>query len=176
LADLDNRDLSVLKVEICSIKDELEDHLHSINESTDEIENNYSYVMELDERVKLIEKKLDVVLDFISHLKGESFDVPKIDIRLNEQEEEIFMSFYSSNTALGFDDLCRKTGKSESFVRFHLNNIISKGVPIKRYSRKNSADKAYFVLDPGFRELQTKNNVLKLARNLTLDCFDQKII
>ena len=178
VADLEEkRDLSMLKMEISSIKEELEDHLVSINDSTDEIDNNYSYIIEMEERMSLIEKKLDVVLDFIASVNGKSVDFPKKNIKLNEQEQEIFMAFYTSEMALCYDDMCRRTGKSESYVRYHLNNLITKGVPVKRHCRSGSGDsKSYFTLDHGFRELQTKSNILNLSRTLTLDCFDQAVL
>jgi len=168
--------MTVLAVELKTIKEELEDHLHSINDSSDEIEHNYSYLMELDERMALMEKKLDSVLSYISKVTGNVVDEVK-KIMLSEQEKDVFRLFYESERALSYDDLCLKLQRSESYVRHYLNNIISKGVPIKRHSRSSSSDsKSYFTLDPCFRELQAKHNVVGISRTVTLDFFDQSIV
>jgi DNA-binding CsgD family transcriptional regulator len=170
--------MTELVVELKTIKEELEDHLTSINESSDEIEHSYSYITELDERVSLMEKKLDAILSYMAKLNGNSIissDVKKI--LLSEQEKDIFRLFYESERALSYDDLCAKLQRSESYVRYYMNNLISKGVPIKRHSRSSSSDsKSYFTLDPSFRELQAKCNVVGISRAVTLDFFDQTIV
>jgi hypothetical protein len=169
-------DSTGLKNELVSIREELEDHLSSINESSDEIEHNYSYLMELDGRISLIEKKLDSVLSALSKLTNVDVEVKRREINLTDQEKETFMVFYSSERALNYEDLCSKTGKSESYIRSCVNNIIEKGVPIRRHSRSGSADnKVYFTLDRAFRELQAKSNILNIGHVLTLDCFDQSV-
>lgn len=174
--DTDKDGSNVLKSELISIKEELEDHLSSINESSDEIEHNYSYIMELESRIGLIEKKVDAILNALSKITSVDIEVQKKEIRLSEQEKDLFMVFYSSERALNYTDLCEKIGRSESYVRYYMNNLIAKGVPIRRHGRCESSDsKAYFTLDPEFRELQAKSNILNIGRVLTLDFFDQSV-
>ncbi len=170
-------DKSELKLELGSIKEELEDHLSSINDSSNEIENNYSYLMELDERLSSVEKKLDAVLAFAAKFEGKNLNPRPKKINLSEQEKELFMVFYTADRALSYSDLCERIGRSESYVRYYLNNLITKSIPIKKHSRRNDVNgKAFFTLDPAFKELQAKSNVLGISRTVTLDCFDQSII
>lgn len=163
----------MFKNEIESMRDELEDHLSSINENTSEIETNYSYLMDIDQRLALLEKKVNGIFDMLAEITRQNVKLSNVKIRIIESEQDLFMVFYTADKALDYAFLCEKLNKSESYVRNCLNNLITKGVPIKRVNIKH---KAYFLLDAAFKELQTKKNILNLSKTLTLDCFDQKIL
>lgn len=163
----------VFKKEVDCLKEELEDHLTSINENTNEIETNYSYLMDIDQRLTLLEKKVNGIFDMLAQITRSNIKQTNTKIRITEPEQELFMIFYTADKALDYAFLCEKLNKSESYVRNCLNSLITKGVPIKRLNIKH---KAYFLLDAAFKELQAKKNILNLSKTLTLDCFDQKVL
>lgn len=161
------------KKDMESFKEQFEDHLQSINENTDEIETNYSYLLDMDQRLKEMDKKVNTIFDMLAKLTKTDVKKSKNKIRLSHNEQEVFMVFYMADRALSYGQLCFKSKKSEPMVRNAINLMIEKKIPVKKHIINK---KAYFILDRAFRELQTKENILNIEKTLTLDCFDQSII
>ncbi|MBW3013698.1 hypothetical protein KY335_00480 [Candidatus Woesearchaeota archaeon] len=159
---------------IAELREELDDHLQAINDNTAEVELNYTYLLDMNKRLKFIESKMQVFEKILSKLTSEKIcETKKAKIKISKQEQDVFMAFYHSESALTYEDICDSMGKSESFVRCFINSLIEKGVPITKHIIKR---KTYFLLDPAFREMQTKQNILNIEKTLTLDCFDQSIV
>jgi predicted nuclease with TOPRIM domain len=167
LTDLD------LKKEIGDMREQIDDHLQSINENTDEIENNYSYLVDIDQRLKLLETKVDSIFDMLAKLTKTDVKKTRSKIKLSEQEQVVFSVLYMADRALDYGQLCFKSKRSEYFVRNCINTMIEKGIPIKKHIINK---KVYFILDKAFKDLQTKKNILNIEKTLTLDCFDQNVL
>lgn len=156
------------------IRQELDEHLQAINENTSEVEINYTYLIDMNKRLKFLESKMQVFEKILSKLTSEKVTESRPNkIKITKQEQDVFMAFYQSESALTYQDISEALGKSESFVRYFINSLIEKGVPITKHLIKR---KTYFILDPAFKELQTKKNILNIEKTLTLDCFDQSIV
>ena len=52
-------DFSTLRSTFSQIYDEFEDHLHAINENTSEIQENYSYLCGLDNKIAKLNERID---------------------------------------------------------------------------------------------------------------------
>jgi len=159
--------------DIREIKEELNDHLVAINENTDEIEMNYSYLLDLTQRVQAMEKKLDAIFNAVSKLTIVEVEKPIQKISVDENEQQVFMFLYESHKAVDYAQICERLRKSEPFVRYCLNKLIEKGVTIKKHAINR---KAYFILDEDFREMQAKHSIVSIKKTLTLDCFDQNVL
>ncbi|MBW3012576.1 hypothetical protein KY325_04280 [Candidatus Woesearchaeota archaeon] len=153
------------------LKQELDEHLSAINENTDEIEMNYSYLLELDKRMKFLEAKINLIEKML--LGDEKITQKTKKIKISPQEQEVFMVFYQTNKALDYKELTSRLKRSETYVRYCINGLLEKGVPITKHVINK---RTFFVLDPAFKELQAKNNILNIEKTLTLDCFDQSIV
>jgi cell division protein ZapA (FtsZ GTPase activity inhibitor) len=156
------------------VRQELDDHLTAINENTDEIENNYSYLINIEKKLKFLEAKMEQMAAMLAKVVPQvvSEDKP-IKLKISEKEQEVFSILYGAVRALDCAQIAARLRKSETFVRYSINAMLSKGIPITKHiiSRKT-----YFLLDPHFKELQCKENILNLSKTLTLDCFDQSIL
>jgi len=153
------------------LRHELDEHLTAINENTNEIEVNFSYLMELDKRMKFLENKINLIEKMLLGDGNISQKTKKI--KISKQEQEVFMVFYQTNKALDYKELTGNLRRSDTFVRYCIAGLIEKGVPITKHLINK---RTYFILDPAFKELQAKNNILNIQKTLTLDCFDQSII
>lgn len=148
-----------------SINREFEEHLQSINENTNEIAANYEYICELESKIDKLSARLDKIqmhlevgsANFIAD-RGH-FDVK----RLNRREQDVFLAIYTLEEETGsltYGDIAKKLGISEHLAGSYVTCLIEKGVPIlKRYINS----KPYLRLDPEFKTLQTKENILQLS-------------
>ena len=71
------------KKEVETIREQIEDHLQSINENTDEIENNYSYLVDTDQRLKALENKVGAIYDMLAKLTKTDVKKSKNQIKLS---------------------------------------------------------------------------------------------
>jgi len=153
------------KYELNSIKHEIEDHLQTINENTNEISANYEYICEIENKIDKMRERLDRIEMGIESRpeviveKKKSFEIR----RLNKREQEVFLVIYTLEEEKGsitYGDIAERLGMSEHLAGSYVTSLIEKGVPIlKKYV--NSAP--HLRLDPEFKTLQTKENILQLS-------------
>lgn len=154
-----------LKGEFTKIRHEFEDHLQAINENTNEISANYEYIAEIKSKLDRLSERVDHLQMFlesgsnVSFAKKKDFDVK----RLDRKEQEVFLVIYTLEEEKGsvtYADIAEKIGISEQLAGNYVTSIIEKGVPIiKRYMNS----RPYLKLDPDFKTLQTKENILQLS-------------
>ena len=154
-----------LKSEFTRIRHEFEEHLQAINESTNEIAANYEYICELESKLDRLSERVDNIQMYleansnISIAKRNNFDVK----RLNRMEQQVFLVIYTLEEEKGsitYEDIAKKLNISEQLAGNYVTSIIEKGVPIlKRYINS----KPYLRLDPEFKTLQAKENILQLS-------------
>ena len=156
------------------IRQELDEHLEVINENTDEIESNFSYLINLEKKIKFLEQRLERMEHALLKVGGipeERKERKKI--RILDSEQEVFLIIYNSPKALDYQEIARIMRRSETYLRYQITGLVNKGVPITKHVINR---KTFFSLDPEFKSLQCTENILNLSRTLTLDCFDQSIV
>lgn len=153
-----------LKQEFAKIRQEFDEHLQAINENTNEIAASYEYVGEIEKKLDRLTERLDHIHMFLESVgmpaaKRNNFDVKK----LNRREQEVFLVIYTLEEEKGsvtYADIAEKLGISEQLAGNYITSIIEKGVPIiKRYFNS----KPHLRLDPEFKTLQAKENILQLS-------------
>ena len=154
-----------LKSEFTRIRHEFEEHLQAINENTNEIAANYEYICELESKFDRLGERVDNIQMYleansnISIAKRNNFDVK----RLNRMEQQVFLVIYTleeEKGSINYEDIAKKLNISEQLAGNYVTSIIEKGVPIlKRYINS----KPYLRLDPEFKTLQAKENILQLS-------------
>lgn len=147
------------------VKSELEDHLESINHSTQEIQSIYDYLNELDAKIEKLNERIDEVQMFVNPAQED-----KQDISLTNREQEVFLVLYSEERASS-KEIGKKLGFTEEMVNKYVYNLISKGVPVLReYSEKI----VFFSLDLKFKDLQAKRNILKINELISKEILAEK--
>jgi len=150
------------------IKEELNEHLDSINENTNEISSNYEYLCEMDFKLNKISERIDQMQIFLEEKfgfkaeKAQKFQ-PK---PLTNNEQDVFLVLYTleeKKGAVSYPDIAKRTGLSEELISNYITRMIEKNVPIiKRYVN----NQPYLRLDPQFKRLQAKENILKLNQKM----------
>jgi len=153
------------KDEILKVRCDLDEHLQSINESANEISANYEYTCQLERNIEKLSERLDQIQMYLEMNSGMKFEQKKsFDVRkLNRKEQEVFLVIYTleeEKGALTYDDIAQKLKISSHLAGNYVTALVEKGVPIiKRYLNS----KAYLKLDPEFKTLQAKENILQLS-------------
>ena len=153
-----------VKQELGKIREELDEHLQSINENTDEISTNFGYITEIENKLDRMNERLDQIHLYLEAKTGivvrrNDFNVKK----LNRREQDVFLAIYTledEKGSLTYDDIAKNLNISEHLAANYVTCLIEKGVPIlKRYVNS----KPYLKLDPDFKTLQAKENILQLS-------------
>ena len=153
-----------LKSEFIKIRHDFEEHLQAINENTNEIASNYEYLCELESKLDRLGARVDSLQMCIE--SGNSFSLNRSSFnvkRLNRREQDVFLVIYTLEEEKGtvtYEDIARKLDISEHLAGSYVTSMIEKGVPIiKRYINT----RPYLKLDPEFKTLQAKENILQLS-------------
>jgi hypothetical protein len=159
-----------LKATFNKIKGEFEEHLDSINENTNEIHSNYEYLCELDFKIEKLNEKLDEIMMFMQHLSKKSPKSKKqkfIIKPLTRKEQEVFFALYTleqNKDLVTYTGIARFLCITPYLTQNYITNLIEKGIPIqKRYNDKE----VNLTLNPHFRELQTKKNLVKINESVS---------
>ncbi|MFC1728219.1 hypothetical protein ACFLZ7_01995 [Nanoarchaeota archaeon] len=146
------------KDKIKDIKEELDDHLTAINENSSEIVQNGDHLVELEQKFEKLKEKVDEI-----HFMLSKITQPE-DYELNENEKRVFMILYSiEQTPLSYSDIAVRTHQTELAVKAYIFSMINKGIPIVEMKHE---DKSYFRLAKEFKDLQAKENVLKIDQQI----------
>jgi len=153
-----------LKFVFGQIKEEFEDHLEAINQNTDEIQSNYSYLCEIDSKINKLNERLDQIELFLKQNSGLKIEEkPVFNISpLTKREQELFLVLYTLDNLkddLTYKDLAKKAGLTEQIAMGYVDNLVRKGVPV---TRKIINNRMCLNLNPYFKRLQAKENILHL--------------
>lgn len=148
-----------LKQAFSKIKEEMEDHLNSINQNTQEIQSLYDYIYELESKIDKLNEKIEEIQLYLFNSKNN-----KNNEELNLKEQEIFLLLYTEKDFLEVKEISEKTGFREDFIINSISELIKKGIPIIRRQVK---DKHLIKLDDSFREIQAKSGIVKLNKELS---------
>jgi len=136
----------------------MNDHLDAINGNTNEINSFHEYLTQFENMITKLGERLDSVELKIAEIGGNKSDFKNI--ILNAKEQEIFLMLYSrTGDLMDYREISRSLGVTEELVRKHISGMINKGIPI---IKKYFEGKTYLILDADFRNLQAKENILKL--------------
>lgn len=109
-----------------SVKEEMDDHLTSINENTDELQEQSERVNELETKFEKLQEQIEEVHLLLTKALSQNKE-----FTLTESEKSVFMVLYAvEQTPLSFADISMRTGLTELSVKAHIFSMISKGIPI----------------------------------------------
>ncbi|RME53264.1 hypothetical protein D6783_02455 [Candidatus Woesearchaeota archaeon] len=132
------------------------DHLEGINKNTDEIQCCYSFLIALEEKLAKLAERVDRLE------QGSSRGVCSAE-RLTKREEEVFLVLYLHDEPLTIRHIARRLGVAEEVVEQVVESLSFKGIPLIRQYRNQEV---FVSLDLKFKELQAKQNVLKIQRGI----------
>lgn len=149
-----------------SLREELDDHLCSINENTNELQANYEYISQVDAKLDNISERLDQMQMFLKRIGYAVEEKPKFNCQpLTKKEQEVFLLLYTleEKGAVTYDDIARRSGIPSDTIAIYITCMIQKGVPIMKRCVHN---KMYMRLDKEFKKAQAKQNILKISQTI----------
>lgn len=149
-------DISPSDMDFESIREELNDHLNAINESSNEIQSNYELISELDSKIEKLKEKVERLQMILEDKQVEVEPEPITTLTFREQE--VFLVLYTCDQ-LTYKDIAHKTGLTELLVQGYIINLIKKGVPI---IKKYVGSMIYLSLDREFKEVHTRKSIVKI--------------
>jgi len=155
-----------ISLAIAYIHEEFEEHLDAINENTSEIQSNYEYLCELDNKITKLNEKIDEVYTILSRLTGKKLNkntsYEDID-PLTTMEKNVFLNIYTEEQPTSYSDLAKKMNMPISLARQYITNLLEKGIPIQK---KYIKTRPFIYLDAKFKNLQAKKNILKIEQKI----------
>jgi hypothetical protein len=74
----------------------------------------------------------------------------------------VFLTFYTEEQPLTFQEISKKINLPYTMIPDCLSALTQKGIPLQRSYFKNQL---FIKLDPQFKELQAKENIVNLSLN-----------
>ncbi len=154
-----------IKKALDDVKEQLEDHLTSINENTNEIQANYEYVHEVESKINKLTERIDEISMFIGMHPQQRND-SEIPV-LTTQEKRVFLVLYAiteEKEHTTYKEIALKLSLPETLVMNYITNLIEKRIPIiKSYSNNEIRLK----ISSYFKTKQTKTNILRINEDIS---------
>lgn len=153
-----------LKKAVEELKEQVEDHLLSINQNTNEIQSNYAYSLKIDPKLNKLAERIEEISMLNGLNKHQKIpEMPKLTI----VEKEIFLTLYTQceeKEYTTYKKIAKAINLSETLIMNYITILIEKGIPIiKSYSD----DSTKIKLSSYFKTLQTKKNILKINHDFS---------
>ena len=145
---------------LSNIKEELNDHLETINANTTEIQTNYEYLCELDSKIEKLTEKIDEIMLFIG-MKKEL--VVNRNIKLTLREQEVFWVLFINKRGIALKELAKRLGLTVYLAKNYLESIASKGIMVLK---KELANDVIVGIDPSFHTLQEKEHIIQISETV----------
>lgn len=169
---IDNRKLKELGGNIAKsfskVRQEMDNHLDSINENTNEIQSNYEYMCELDGKMDKLGERIDEIQYVLESLMGRGAQKEEeytVSSKLSIHEQEFFLRLYtlSDKETLTLAEMARRMGFTHKMAENHIKTLKKKGIPVKRVA---VGDKIGYFLDKCFKDQQARRSLVKIDERL----------
>jgi len=138
------------------VREELTEHLDSINQNTTELDS-------VQQQIALLEQKIDKLTERIDELAFSSTGrtaMDTFDIHLSLREQEVFVALYMSSEPLPPHSIAQYLGLTEELILAFAQKLISKGIPIHKDYQDNIL---VYYLDKHFKDLQARKQLVAIS-------------
>jgi hypothetical protein len=157
-------DETKLRHSFAKIREELEEHLQAINESTAEIAQNHQYAVEMEAKLDTLAERVERMELFLKQTGYGSSNATFHVQPLTTDEKRVFVALYTIEEEKGhvtYADVSSALLMDMQLVAGYVASLMEKGVPlVKRYVN----NVAYLKLDQDFKQLQAKENILGIDK------------
>ncbi|MFH1073164.1 MAG: hypothetical protein V1743_07090 [Nanoarchaeota archaeon] len=147
---------SQFRESLSTIKEELDEHLDTINQNTSEIQQNYEYLAEIEGKIDKLSERLDAIEMML--LPERIKKTVSARIELTHREQEVFMVIYAGERVT-VRQIAKRLGFTEQMVQEYVENMISKGIPL---IKELHTDEHIYLLEQHFKMVQAKQNILRI--------------
>ncbi len=145
------------------IKEELEEHLQTINENTNEIASQYEYICQLEQKIETLTERVDELQLMVYGKVKMSQGIGVSEIKqLTKDEQNVYVALSMLQEERGsvlYSDIAAWLRMAVPEIAVHIDALIQKKVPLlKRYIN----GKPYITIDADFKTMQAKENILQV--------------
>lgn len=158
-------DVQLIQEVLVDVRDQLDDHLTAINENTNELQSNFEYIVSLNANIERLAERIEKMEIFLQNKGFESRQESEFNPgKLTKKEQEVFMVLYTESRGfVTYADIAKKLCLNEETVSQYVASMMAKHVPI---GKKYANNKAYVKLDPSFKAVQAKHNIMKISQKI----------
>ncbi len=153
-------DISFLKGSVGSIREELDEHMQSINGNTEEIDVQNHFICELDNRMTKIEERMDEVQFLLRQLVTKA----RLSVELTKDEQRVFLILYTHEKFMKAERVADKSYLSQQTVADCLTSMMDKGLPIEREVLEGEV---YVRMNDDFKLRQAKEQIIRIDPDVT---------
>jgi hypothetical protein len=155
------------------IREERDEHLESINELTTELQSAFDYISDLENKYEKIKEITDELQMFKnSLLLSDKSHFSNIILSLDEQKLFLTLYVFGEKEPLPFRYLIKKLSMEQNLIKTLLSSLLDKKIPI---TREKISTEWYFNIDSRFRELQTKENIIKIHESVSKGIYEKSL-
>jgi hypothetical protein len=155
------------------IKEERDEHLESINELTTELQSAFEYISGLENKYEKIKEITDELQMFKnSLLLNDKSHFSNIILSLDEQKLFLTLYVFGEKEPLQYKFLTKKLALETDTIKMLLSSLLDKKIPI---TREKIGSEWHFNIDPRFRELQTKENLIKIHESVSKGIYEKSL-
>ena len=143
------------KKELEKIRNDLDEHLSTINENTVEIQGIFDYLNEVENKIDKISRRMER----LQLSQDKPLEKPTIS-PLTQIETKVFLALYTEETPLSYNEISARTQLTIELVQESICAIARKGIPLQRSFVNNQQ---FLKISPEFKEWQAKENVINLS-------------
>jgi predicted transcriptional regulator len=148
-----NRDKQV-KLAFWKIKEELNEHLDTINQNTGEIQEAFELLAEINRKLDRMDARLERIE--LDKTPGKNL------IQLSMREEEVFSVLLFSEKAT-LRQISNKLSLPEEIVNNAIFNLLAKGIPILK---EMTNETVFIYLDKQFKEAHAKKPIVHVSERI----------
>ena len=153
--------VSEVNEELKCVKNELDEHLEAINQSTGEIQDSYGCINEISIKMEKLAERLERIELFLQTNSNFIIEEGSFDVKpLTFIEQQVFLVIYALEDEKGLvscAEISRKTALPNSIVSDYITRLVEKGIPLMKKYINNIP---FIRLNPEFKRLQAKENIL----------------
>jgi hypothetical protein len=155
------------------IKEEKDEHLESINQLTSELQTAFEYISELDNKYEKLKENIDELMIFKnSILLNDKSHFSNIILSLDEQKLFLTLYVFGEKEPLSWSFILKKLDLNDNLFRLLLSSLLDKKIPI---TRERIGAEWYFNIDPRFREMQTKEQLIKIHESVSKGIYEKNL-
>ena len=155
------------------IREERDEHRESINELTIELQSAFDYISDLEQKYEKLKEITDDLQMFKnSMLLNDKSHFSNIVLSLDEQKLFLILYIFGEKEPLPYKYITKKLSFEEGMIKVLLSSLLDKKIPI---TREKIGSEWYFNIDSRFRELQTKENLIKIHESVSKGIYEKSL-
>lgn len=141
-----------LRHAFAKVREEMDDHLDTINQNTNEIQSLYDYLGRLEGQMDKLSERLDELS------LADEFNVAPLSYR----EQEVFLCIYTADGMVTANDIASRTGLTMETVHRCVAGLSVKGVPLLQQGDAYS-------MELRFKDAQAREQIVLLDERVVRD-------